>query len=350
MKLTRSLILLFALSGFLFAASGTKFDPLPAPTSGSAITTIKLGNRVLVFSLMGIGAGKTWDAVSNAGYASNVSYGKWVEVRAIPGSAGRLGAVVVGLREQIFLLGGYVLDSQGGETTVSNVEVYSPIEKRWYRGPDLPTPVSNAVAGVYRDRYIYVIDGRSKTDATQTVQVYDTEKEAWLQGTPLPGSAVFGHAGAVVGDTIIYIDGAHKGAPDEPKYVASDECWMGKIQHHDPSKIEWSKLPDHPGTARFGIAADGSEKDQKIYFSGGSENPYDYKGMGYDGKPAEPSPVTFAFNLRANKWETISENTPDPSINSGLVVTYDKLMIMGGMQKGQQVTARVEALPKSKAK
>jgi N-acetylneuraminic acid mutarotase len=343
--------LLFLLSGLLFAASETKFDPLPVATSGSAFTTLKVGNHVLVFSLMGMGATKTWDAVSNSGYALNTSYGKWAEVRPIPGSAGRLGAVAAGLREQVFLMGGYVLDPQGGQTTVSSVEVYSPIEKRWYRGPDLPKPVSDAIAGVYRDRYIYVIGGRSRTEATQNVQVYDMEKQEWLQASPLPGAPVFGHAGALVGDTIVYIDGAHMSAgADQPKYTASDECWMGKIQHHDPSKIDWTKLPNHPGTARYGIAAAGSEKTQKVYFTGGSENPYDYKGMGYDGKPADPSPMTFAFDLRANKWEVVSESTPDPSLDSGLVAESDKLVIIGGMQKGQQVTARIRILPRAKTK
>jgi N-acetylneuraminic acid mutarotase len=343
-------MLLLAFSGLLFAAAGGKFDPLPAPVSGSAITSLKIGNRVLVFSLMGIGANKTWDAVSNSAEALNVSYGKWAEIRAMPGSAGRLGAAATGLREQLFVLGGYLLDNQGGQATVPNVEVYSPLAKRWYRGPDLPKPVSDFVAGAYHDRYIYVVGGRSKAVAIRDVQVYDTEKQEWLQATPLPGTPVFGHAGTLVGDTILYVDGVRSGGPDGPRYVASDECWIGKIQRRDPAKIEWSKLPGHPGAARYGIAAGGAEKDGRIYFSGGSESPYDYKGIGFDGKPAEPSPTTFDFDLRTNKWETLSESSPNPSMGSGLVVTSENLMIIGGMEKNQQVTARVAGLPKGKPK
>src|ERR1700680_3088581 len=115
--------------------------------------------------------------------------------------------------------------------------------------------------------------------------------------------------------------------------LATPARWWGKIQHRDPSKIEWSKLSSHSGTARYGIAAGGAEKDQKIYFAGGSANPYDPKGIGFGGKPADPSLTTFASDLRGNKWETISEATPDPSMDSGLFVTSDKLMIIGGMQK-----------------
>ena len=122
---------------------------------------------------------------------------------------------------------------------------------------------------------------------------------------------------------------------------------MGKIDHHDLTKIQWTKLPNHPGTARYRIAAGGSEKDQKIYFSGGTDNPYNYNGIGYNGEPAEPSPVTFAFNLRTGKWETINLHTPQPTMDHrGLVAIPEGLVIMGGMEKGQQVTSRVTILPK----
>jgi hypothetical protein len=106
-------------------------------------------------------------------------------------------------------------------------------------------------------------------------------------------------------------------------------------------------LPNHPGAARYRIAAGGSEKDEKIYFSGGTDNPYDYNGVGYNGAPAEPSPVTFAFNVRSGKWETINEHTPQPTMDHhGLMVLPDGLVIVGGMEKGQQVTSRVVFLPK----
>src|SRR4029077_10337886 len=89
------------------------------------------------------------------------------------------------------------------------------------------------------------------------------------------------------------------------------------------------------------------EKDQKVYFSGGTDNPYNYNGVGYNGKPAEPSPVTFAFNIRTGKWETINLNTPDATMDHrGLWVIQEGLVIVGGMQKGQQVTAKVVVMPK----
>jgi hypothetical protein len=70
------------------------------------------------------------------------------------------------------------------------------------------------------------------------------------------------------------VDGATKNpAGANPKFVAACESWMGKITRSDITKIEWTKLPDHPGPACYRIAAGASEKDGKVYFSGGTDNP-----------------------------------------------------------------------------
>jgi hypothetical protein len=348
MRRHSALLPLLVLCGLLFAASQTKIEPLPIPVSNNAVASLSVHRQALIFSFMGIGPKKTWDAITNAAYAVDAEGGKWAELHPVPGTAGRIAASAASARGQVFLFGGYVVDGQGGETTVPDVNVYEPQNERWFRGADIPVPVDDFVTGVYRDRYIYLVSGWSRTNAIRDVQVYDSEKNKWFQATPIPGTPVFGHAGSLVGDTILYVDGAQKSpSADQPKYVASDECWMGTIDHHDPTKIQWSKLPNHPGAARYRIAAGGSEKDQMIYFSGGTDNPYNYKGIGYNGQPSEPSPMTFAFNLRSSKWEIIDDHTPNPTMDHRqLVVRAQGLVIVGGMEKGQQVTSRVTVLPK----
>jgi N-acetylneuraminic acid mutarotase len=317
------------------------------PLTNNAVAVFNRREGMMLMSFMGLGAKKTWNSVTNAAYALEVATGKWVALRSVPGTAGRLGASAVTARDHVYLFGGYILDSQGGETTVSDVNIYEPFDDRWYRGADIPIAVSAAVAGVYRDRYFYLIGGWSKNGAVQDVQVFDAEKNVWLKGTPMPGQAVFGHAGAVVDDNIVYIDGAYKNPAGTPAFVASDEGWIGKIDHKDPSKIQWTKLPAHPGNARFRIAAGGSGKDNKVYFAGGSDHPYDTLGTGFDGKPAEPSPMVFAYNLRTSKWEVIQENIPTPTMDQrGFLVTTQYLVLMGGMGKERQVTDAVTLLPK----
>jgi N-acetylneuraminic acid mutarotase len=346
MKRVSVLLLLIGASTLLLAAP-TKFEPLPTPVSNNAVASLKMKGRLLLFSFMGIGAKKTWNSINTDGYAMDTDINDWLETRSVPGPAGRIAAVAAGVREQVVLFGGYVVDAHEGETTVPDVNVYEPLTDRWYRGADIPVPVDDSVAGVYQNRYVYLISGWSNRGAVRDVQIYDLENDHWMKGTPIPGTPVFGHAGGLVGNTIVYVDGAYKNPAGHPKYVGSDECWMGKIDRKDPTKIEWSKLPDHPGKARYRIAAGGSEKDEMIYFTGGTDNPYNYNGIGYDGKPSEPSPVTFAFNVKTEKWEVINENTPDPTMDHrGLLVTSQGLVTIGGMEQGQKATARVAVIAK----
>ena len=347
MKKLLAFFLLFFFGGWLSAAADSGVDPLPDPVSNNAVAMVKVRGQLLLFSFMGIGPKKTSDAITSSAFSLDAKEGKWSTIHSVPGTAGRIGAAAAGVQGELFLFGGYVVDAQKG-MTVPDVGVYHPVSDRWFRGADLPVAVGDSVIGVYRDRYVYLVSGRSNRDVVSNVQVYDAEKDKWAQATPIPGTPVFGHAGALVGETIIYVDGARKNpSGDAPRYVASDECWMGKIDHHDRTKIQWTKLPNHPGTARYRTAGGGSEKDQKIYFAGGTDNPYDYNGMGYDGKPSEPSAVTFDFNLRTGKWETMNENTPDPTMDHrGLLVTHEGLVLIGGMEKGQKVTARVTLLAK----
>jgi N-acetylneuraminic acid mutarotase len=333
-----------------YPAPPEKFDPLPAPVSNNAVASIHVGKHSYIFSFMGIGAKKTWDAITTNSYELDEDTGKWTAINPVPGAAGRIAASAVAARGQVFLFGGYTVDGQGGEITVPDVSVFEPIYGNWARAADIPIAVDDAVAGVFHDRYIYLVSGWGGSKAIANVQRYDLEKNRWTQATPIPGTPVFAHAGAIVGETIVYVDGAHEVTADgQTRRVASDECWMGKIDRKHPERIQWSKLPPHPGTARFRIAAGVSEKDEKIYFSGGSDNPYSFNGTGYDGNPAEPSPLTFDYDVRHNKWETVTENTPDPTMDHrGLIVRSHDLVVIGGMEKGQQVTAKVVVVEKGK--
>jgi N-acetylneuraminic acid mutarotase len=319
---------------------------LPEPVSDNAVAMLKIHGRFELFSLMGIGPKKTWDTVTNVGYEVDSVSGKARAIHAVPGTAGRLAAMAVGADGRVYLFGGYVI-FQGGGTAVNDANMYQPEYDRWIRTADIPTAVGDSVIGVYRDRYIYLIGGRTNARLVSDVQMYDLDKNRWEAATSMPGAPVFGHAGAIVNDTIVYVDGARKHEGPGPTFVASDECWEGKIDRHNAAKIEWTKLPNHPGPPAFRIAAGGSEKDERIYFSGGSDNPHDYNGIGYDGKPSEPSAMTFAFNLRSGKWETLNDHTPNPTMDHrGLLVTPEGLVILGGMEKGQQVAANIVLLPK----
>jgi N-acetylneuraminic acid mutarotase len=343
MKKTLVFLLLVFCAVFLLAAEQSKIPPMPNAVTSNAVASLK--NGLEVYSMMGVGTKKTWDDVTNKMYLLRFKSGKWTEERAVPGVAGRLGASAVGAKGQVFVFGGYVVDNQGTEFTIPDANSYVPEDHRWYRAADVPVPVDNAVIGVAHDRYIYLVGGRSKNGPVNNVQVYDAEKNSWTQATAFPGTPVFGHAGGLTDETIVYVDGAKKDAAGGQDYVVSDECWMGKIDHKDPNKIEWSKLPAHPGPGRFGIVAGGGE--HKVLFSGGTTAPHNYKFVGSDGKAAEISPVTFAFDLHGNRWETITEDTYDVrSDGRGIVFTPLGPLILGGTLKNSAISARVLALSK----
>ncbi|MBV9182346.1 MAG: hypothetical protein JO356_13630 [Acidobacteria bacterium] len=345
-KLLLSISLLLILGPKFFG--GEQLPSLPVPISNNAVAAVKINGQVLVYSLMGLGADKSWSSVTNDANALNLKYDKWTPIRAVPGS-GRLAAAAAAVRQQILLFGGFVPDRTGHQAIVPDLSIYDPVALRWYRGPDLLVPVRDAVVGVYRDRYVYVLGGFSDKGPTNETQVYDAEAQHWLKATPLP-DAVFGHAGSVVGDRIVFIDGAKKNATaGAVSYVASEECWIGKIDRHDPKNIQWTHLPAHPGKGRYRIAAGGSEREQKVYFAGGSQSIYDYNGVDLEGKPAEPSATVFAFDLKSNSWETIQENAPQATMDHrSLVVTSDGLLLIGGMAKGPVVVSTVALLPKKR--
>jgi N-acetylneuraminic acid mutarotase len=328
---------------FLLAENQPKIPPMPGAVSSNAVASLSGGLEV--YSLMGIGPKKTWDDVTNKVYVMHLRGAKWSEGRPVPGVAGRLGASAIGAKGQIYLFGGYVLDSQGNEMTVGDVQSYLASARKWYRAEDIPVPVDSAVIGVNHDRYIYLVGGRSKNGPVNNVQVYDIEKNAWSPATPFPGTPVFGHAGGLADDAIVFVDGAKKNPEAGKPYVVSDECWLGKIDKKDPYKIEWSKLPAHPGPGRFGIVA-GAEKG-KVLFSGGSTALHNFKGQDADGKPMEVSDFTFAFDVHGNKWETIEKETFDVRTDSrGILSTPVGPMVLGGMVKNTAVTARAVIVPK----
>ncbi len=326
-------------------ADDKKLPSMPAAVSGNAVASLKDGLEL--FSIMGVGPKKTWNDVTNQIYIMNLAHASWSEGRQVPGVVGRVGASAAGAKGAVILMGGYVVDAQGREVTVPDVNVYEPARRQWSRAQDIPVPVDTAVTGVTHDRFVYLIGGRSPGGPVNNVQVYDVEKNSWTQATPFPGTPVFGLAGGVAGESIVVVDGAQKGSEGGPRYVACEQAWLGRIEHKNPYKIEWSKLPAHPGSARFGMAGGGSDHDHRVFFSGGTFNPHDYNGASYDGKPAEVSEVTFSYDLHAHKWETISETTYDPRADSrGILITPIGPVVLGGMVKNLAVTARMTQLPK----
>ncbi len=260
-------------------------------------------------------------------------------------SLGRLGASAASIKDQVFLFGGYVVDSQGGETTLPDVNVFVPYENRWYRAEDTPVPVDDFVLGVYRDRYIYLIGGWSKTEPTRNVQVYDTEKNKWMQGHPDSG------------DTGVWSCRRDRGRHDRLRRWRRTRIRTALLRNTPPRvSAGWARsprrtsprssgrsCPTHPGNARYRIAAGGSDKEGQSLFLGRNRQSLQLQRNGLQRPAVGALPGNLCLSTSvAGKWEVINENTPDPAMDHrGLLVTSRGLVIVGGMNKGQQVTANV---------
>src|ERR1051326_6865975 len=217
------------LSLVLCASANSEVDPLPNPVSNNAVASLKVHGQLTIFTFMGIGEKKSPDSITTDAYSINASSGKVESIHSVPGTAGRIAAMAAAAAGRIFLFGGYIV-YPGSGMAVPDVNVYDPEHDLWLRGSDIPIGLADSVTGVYRDRYIYLLGGRTKGGPVADVYVYDVDKAKWSKATSLP-SAVFGHSGAILDDTIVYVNGAHKDATTG--YAASDECWKGKIDHHE---------------------------------------------------------------------------------------------------------------------
>ncbi len=310
---------------------------LPMPVANNAVAALETSAGWSVFSFLGIDSTRLWSGVTTASFRWDVGSPAWQVIEPPPGP-GRLAATAQAFGGRIYLFGGYTVAEDGAEQSVPQVDILDPETGRWTRAAPMPVPVDDAVSGVWRDSLIYLVSGWHDSDNVAAVQIYDPVRDTWAQGTPIPGPPVFGHAGGIAGDAIVYIDGARVQA--EPRtFVLEASSWLGRIDPGDPTRIVWERLPDHPGPGLYRAAALGV--GSRILFAGGSDNPYNYNGIGYDGRRAEPWAGAFAFDLTTESWITVDAPPTSSMDHRGIVIAGGRAFIVGGMTAGQRVTDRV---------
>ena len=238
----------------------------------------------------------------------------------------------------MYLLGGYTVDSAGGERSVGAVDIYDTHRNAWTAGAPIPVPVDDAISGVYRDSLIFLVSGWHDTDNVRDVQIYDVVHNRWRVGTPIPGPGVFGHGGAIAGNHIVFIDGARRNET-APRYVNESQSWMGTIHPAHPDSIDWQRLTPHPAPLRYRPAA--SSCGPYVVFAGGTDNPYNYDGIGYDRVPSAPLASVIAVDTRDGAWRQLPDAPAATMDHRGLIVRGDRAWIIGGMRGNQLVAANV---------
>ena len=315
----------------------TTVPSLPIPVTNNAVAAGSQGGTAVVYSFLGLDSTKRWNGVSNKAFRWMVGASKWEEIQSVPGP-GRLAGTAQAIGDKIYLFGGYTVAEDGTERSVPSVDVYSPSSATWSSGSPMPVPVDDAVSGVWRDSLIYLVSGWHDDDNVSNVQIYDPAADSWQQGTPIPGRPVFGHAGGIAGNTIVYVDGVRRSTSTQ-RYRIEPASWRGEINPDDPTVITWSALSSHPGPPLYRAAA--GTVGSLVVFAGGTDNPYNYNGIGYNGVPAKPLNGVFGFDVLTRDWHPLPALGAPSMDHRGIVVAGERLVIVGGMTEGQRVTAQV---------
>lgn len=320
---------------------------LPEPVTNNAVAVATVDGHQQIFSFSGLASGKSWRDIHAKAFSVDLYSGHRKTLAPLPNALGRLASIAVTVNNRIYVIGGYTVASDHSEVSTAEIVEYLPKQDSYRLITKMPIPVDDTVALVYQQRYIYLISGWHDTDNIDAVQVYDVKKDHWFEASAFPGAPVFGHAGGIVGNQFLIADGVkvEKVVDGKNQYVPSNENWLAEINKNDPAIIHWEKIPHHPYMPLYRMAAAGVKAKNRIVFAGGSDNPYNFDGIGYNKIPSEASNKVFSFNLVNNRWET-HQNLALPSMDHrGLLLADGALYMIGGMGAKQQVIDRIQKIP-----
>ncbi len=338
------LVVLLAATELVAEPIKTEILPeLQQPISNNAVTLVATEQGVYLYSFLGLGSGKTWQDISSAAAVLNPTAKTWTELKPVPGTLGRLAASAVSAGGAAWLFGGYTVAADGSEKSIAGVYRVRPGESQMHWVTDMPVPVEDSVMLVYQDRYIYLVSGWHDLGNVNLVQVLDTKNLSWTQATPWPGVPVFGHSGGISEGRMLVCDGVRIQYPadDSPReFLSSKQCWSGRIDAENYRRIHWRSVQPHPGAGRYRMAATG-DANQQVVFAGGSVNPYNFNGIGYNGMPAETEKSVFSYSFTTGEWQQHGDLPQGTMDHRGLPYAHGWYYLIGGMQDQQEIVSKV---------
>jgi len=316
---------------------------LDPAVSNNAVALVSTDQGVYLYSFLGLHGGKTWQDITSAAAVLKPGAGRWAALAPVPGKAGRLASSAVDVAGAAWLFGGYTVASDGSESSTPGVFRIRPGDSKLTWMTDMPVAVEDSVVVAYQDRYIYMISGWHDLGNVNLVQVLDTKTLQWAQATPWPGAPVFGHSGGISADRMLACDGVRIQYPEDEsprQFLQSNECWLGRIDKENYRRISWQKQSSHPGASRYRMAATG-DSENRVVFGGGSDNPYNFNGIGYNGVPANPESSVFSFSFVTGQWQQHGDLPNGTMDHRGLLFSNGWYYLVGGMQDQQTVITNV---------
>jgi hypothetical protein len=142
---------------------------------------------------------------------------------------------VVALRGEVVVMGGF----NGLGAVVPVVEAYDPVDDRWRRLADLPTPVHHANAAVVGGKIIvagFLVGVEFSPDGR--VFIYDPDADEWTTGASMNDGAQRGACGVAVDD-----DGDGGGVL---LFGGSAGGSSARVSRYDVAADTWTELTDMP--------------------------------------------------------------------------------------------------------
>lgn len=315
-------------------------ERLPRAVTNNAVALIKTEGNIELYSFNGLSQGKTWQHINNHGF--RYTQGQWQQLVMPKVSQPVLASTAVSMLGDVYVIGGYTVNAKHEEKSVAEIFKLNTVSQQWSITTKMPVPVDDTVALVYANRYIYLVSGWHDTNNVSLVQVYDSKENVWFKATPYPAPAVFGHAGGIIANKMVICDGVKVVMTGkDKKFVSSPVCMQGVIDKKQPESIKWEQIVHHSGTAYYRMAAVGESKTQRVVFSGGSNNPYNYNGIGYNGIASEASSQVSEYNVETATWQLHSGIIPANMDHRALLSDGEWFYIIGGMEHNQKVSDQV---------
>jgi hypothetical protein len=328
---------------------------LPVRRSNNATAYFERDGQGYLFSCLGIDETKAFSGIQRDAWVYDIKARMWTQAPDVLGPA-RIAASASLLRGKIHVVGGYEVLANGNEISRDSLSLYDPETNSWSAGPPALLPIDDHVQAVRQDRWLYVVSGWSGGAGDPTpgnvaaVQVFDAETNSWSLATNYP-VPVFGHAGCLIGDELFIFDGVTDGGSFRLRNI----FFRGQIDPTDPLLITWTvggPNGTHPGEASYRGGVQPLEGGPLLL--GGSNNPYNYNGIGYNGMPSEPLERVLALNpADGSAW------TPAGCLETPLAPVMDLrgmvwsgstapgecfYWLIGGMEADQTVSNKVQRL------
>ena len=319
--------------------------PLPERITNNALATATVGGIPYVFSFAGIDSTKACGHTHLKSFRYDTQLDFWEPIAPLPDPmGGKIAAGASTVKNKIYIVGGYHVDSNCGEISSDKIHIYDPETNAYLPdGAPLLKAIDDHVQAVWRDSLIFVVTGWSNTTNVTNVQIYNPATDVWTAGTPVPNAndwRVFGGSGEIIGDTIYYIGGASPQCNLNVCFPPTSYLRKGVINPSNPAEITWEGQAD-PAAQGYRMGA--TTADNTIIWLGGSDLTYNFNGIDYNGTGGvAPTGRVTLLNANSGFLSQLEGQIPAIMDLRGVAkISESTFIIAGGMEANQVVTNKV---------